>query len=163
MEVLSAYVRTNSPRKEGEAFVLLKRYPPLGADIQAILTVLGRREDKYDKGCLDLQVTHLCGANLDWANLAGTNLNAANLGYAHLHGTNLSGAYLSGVYFGEAFLDGANLNGANLLWANLADALLDGADLSAASGLTQKEIDSAFGDEKTILPTGLKRPERWSH
>src|SRR6266542_3345247 len=88
MEVLTAYVREHSPRKEeSQKLIEQKRVPGVGADIQAILTVLGRREPKYDKGKLNLAGTDLRGADLSGAYLSGANLNGADLG-----GVNLSTA-----------------------------------------------------------------------
>ena len=51
--------------------------PP--ADIQAILTVLGRRTYDYDEQPLNLGQTDLHGMNLIRANLNGANLTNANL------------------------------------------------------------------------------------
>ena len=43
----------------------------------------------------------------------------------------------------------------------LSQALLHGADLTGASGLTQEQVDHALGSERTLLPEGLRHPERW--
>jgi len=51
----------------------------------------------------------------------------------------------------------AVLRRADLLWAHL-----DGANLGGARGLTQKQINEAYGDAKTQLPDGLTRPARWA-
>jgi len=47
--------------------------------------------------------------------------------------------------------------------ANLAGALIDFLDLESAYGLTQQQIDVAYGNEHTGLPSGLACPtnERW--
>ena len=34
--------------------------------------------------------------------------------------------------------------------------------LSEARDLTQKQVDSAYGDEKTKLPKGIVRPKPWT-
>ena len=60
-----------------------------------------------------------------------------------------------------AYLRGANLKGADLLNADLEEADLGGADLSTSRGLTQSQIDSAFGDKNTTLPPGITRPAHW--
>lgn len=91
----------------------------LRADLQAALTVLGRRDTTHDAahggrfrpGRLDLRSARLRRADLSEANLA----------YANLHGVDLSGAYLLQ----------ADLNAANVGQANLRNAFLGGAKLGA--------------------------------
>ena len=81
-------------------------------DIQAILTVLGRRDEQARKQ------DGAAGRRLD---LAATDLRGANLWDAHLQGARLPGAV----------------------------------------GLTQEQLDMAFGNDRTLLPDGLTRPARW--
>jgi uncharacterized protein YjbI with pentapeptide repeats len=52
----------------------------------------------------------------------------------------------------RAALWGAHLEGADLAGANLKDA----------GNLTQEQVNSAKGDEETMLPEGLTRPAHWS-
>ena len=71
MEVLTAYVREKAPRqgKYAEEAALKPT-----TDIQAVLTVIGRRkatEMKRPDDFLDLSNTHLAGVNLEWADLSG--------------------------------------------------------------------------------------------
>src|SRR5262249_20264696 len=113
-------------------------------DIQAILTVIGRRTLTYRNGedqPLNLTLTNLSRADLFMANLSGARLSGANLTLATPIGANLS----------RAFLDEANLSGADL----------SGANLSGAMGLRQGQIESATGDAETKLPDGLQRPKHW--
>jgi type II secretory pathway pseudopilin PulG len=119
MEILTAYVREKTPLHEGEGQT--EKVKP-ATDIQALLTVIGRRHREYD----------LEGQRLD---LRGTDLRGADLREAHLEGANLS----------EAHLERANLRGAHF----------EEAYLHEAQGLTQAQLDQAFGDEKTKLPEGL--------
>jgi len=124
-----------------------------------------------------LREAHLAGANLRFAHLErarldGAHLDGANLEEAHLEGAGLFAAHLDGADLGDAHLEGANLEGAHLAGANLDDAHLagadledadlEGADLRGAKGLTQAQLDAAWGDEKTLLPAGLRRPARWT-
>ncbi|MBV8772564.1 MAG: pentapeptide repeat-containing protein [Deltaproteobacteria bacterium] len=54
----------------------------LSPDIQAILTVIGRRESRFEQGrneILDLSNTNLAKANLNGADLSGAHLNGATL------------------------------------------------------------------------------------
>ena len=137
MEVLTAYVRehaTHNTRPD---------YLDLAADIQAILTVLRRREWRYEKSDqqfdlhqtdlrrADLHGAHLEGANLDGLNLEGANLEGAHLDYAHLWETNLVAASLHGAHLKNADLEGPALEDAHarLAYADLTNANLENANL----------------------------------
>jgi len=195
MEVLTAYVRENVPRKEerpsqednpSDEKQLKETYqsPPKPAtDIQAILTVLGRRERTHEKpgqyldlngtdlNGADLSEAHLNGANLIGANLTRAHLNEANLSEAVLFAANLSGAHLSGAVLSEANLIGAvlreaslsravlrevDLSRAVLYEADLSRADLSRAVLSGAKNFTKSQIKSARINEETQLPDYLK-------
>ena len=90
MEVLCTYVREHS-RDQKESGQDKQRPEGPRADIQAILTVLGRRNVKYETYAnhLDLQ-----GANLSGADLSRAFLEKAQLRWAYLSEANLSGAIL---------------------------------------------------------------------
>lgn len=96
--------------------------------IQAILTVLGRREEgTCNQKHLNLSATDLRGANLKGAHFEG-----AILREAHLDRANLKEAHLDRADFWGACLRGANLKGAHLKCAILQTACLRGANLSGA-------------------------------
>jgi hypothetical protein len=80
--------------------------------------------------------------------------------YKVLEGADLRRAHLQG-----AVLFGANLDGAVLLEANLDGADLRHfdrhAELEQAAELIQAQIDQAYGDAETRLPTWLTRPVHW--
>ena len=180
MEVLTAYVRKHSQWKEIE----LPETNPITTDIEAILTVIRRRNWHYEKSdqILDLHGTNLHDANLEGAYLRGadlrgaylrrTNLRSAYLRDALLKGAYLWGADLEGAYLWRANLEDAYLRGVNLintylrgadLWgADLRGAYLRGADLEGALGITQEQINSAIGDATTRLPAGMVRPASWT-
>jgi hypothetical protein len=106
----------------------------------------------------DLNKDHvmLAGAPLEQAYLAGVDLQGANLSFAKLQGAdlrwaNLQGAYLSTANLGLADLWDANLQGADLRWANL----------QATRHLTQEQLNTANGDDRTQLPADLIRPAHW--
>jgi hypothetical protein len=108
-----------------------------------------------------LRGTHLKGADLEWAEMT-----VAYLAFSHLEGADLRGARLNHAYLWSAHLDGAFLNVASLdhaffLEASLTGAHLGDTDLSRAEGLTQKQVDSAYGNLKTKLPLGIHMPESW--
>ncbi len=183
VEVLTAFVRENArwedrpkkdkpktketnPDKEGKEV-----RPP--ADIQVILTVLGRRTRTFEKKdqSLNLRKTDIRGASLEKANLEGANLYLANLEGAGLEKANLKGAFLVGANLKGANLGGANLERANFYLASLREAYLgdanlegayfyftnlEGANLEEARVLTKTQIESAMINENTNLPDYLK-------
>nr|MDZ8047875.1 pentapeptide repeat-containing protein [Nostoc sp. DedQUE02] len=125
MEVLTAFVRENAPLKDfsekntenTDSLIIvntlnyqkpkeIEEKLKLQTDIQAALTVIGRRksENELENQSLDLNNIDIRGANLIEANLQGAYLNEANL---------------QGAYLIEANLQKANLNKANLQGANL--------------------------------------------
>jgi len=91
MEVLSAYMREHAQRPCASTAPLM--HPT--TDVQAILTVIARRDENRDRNPLALNDTCLTGAFLTGTDLSGADFSSADL----------SGAFLSG-----AFLSGANLN-----------------------------------------------------
>jgi uncharacterized protein YjbI with pentapeptide repeats len=103
------------------------------SDIQAILTVLGRRDEtarKQDQAArrrLDLVAIDLRGANLREAHLERADLTGADLQGAYLTRVHLESARLRGAYLGQA-----HLQNASLLGAHLQNARLRGADLKLA-------------------------------
>ena len=118
MEVLTAFVRENARWPQDQPAPQPAKLPPLRTDIQAILTVIGRRTRTYGNG-EDLRL-----------DLSGTDLRRVNLRNAHLEGAELWGAHLE-----EADLQGAHLESAYLIGARLEGALLGGAHLERADFL----------------------------
>lgn len=165
MEILTAFVRENAAIREVDEVkekqpqpIYLgrykngERYPQPSAmknheqslkirrDIQAALTVIGRRNSqqegenqKLDLRETDLRRADLLEANLQRADLRGSDFRVANLRGANLCGANLDDAKLAGSILYEANLLKANLQGANLNGANLNRAELCGANLRGAS------------------------------
>jgi hypothetical protein len=131
VEVLAAYIREHAPPAYSKS-------PDLpsspDADVQAALTVLGRRTAVAAENPIDLAGRHLSSARLNGANLLGAQLFAADLSHTGLNGANLTGARL--VL--------ADLTGAGLIGANLTGAHLDGANLTRArvtrDALTEEQL-----------------------
>lgn len=166
MEVLTAFVRENSRKPMEETAVPREESTDtqsdgtdeigLREDIQAIMTVIGRREwtDKEPPQTLDLGGVSLAGYNLLEANLINIDLNGADLSgktilrEANLSGVDLSGANLSGADLSKANLSGANLSGADLSGANLNRANLSKANFNEAnlSGAHLFGADMTEGD-----------------
>jgi uncharacterized protein YjbI with pentapeptide repeats len=165
MEVLTAYVREHArwseamPRSEEPSD---EAEPTV--DIQAVLTVLGRRSQWYQNGevqCLDLRHTdlqraYLPSAHLEGANLGGAHLERANLGKAHLEGAGLGAAHLERAHLGEAHLEGASLGGAHLERAYLGGAHLERAYLFAAH-LEEAYLPSAHLEGASLGAAHLER------
>ncbi|MBD1880300.1 pentapeptide repeat-containing protein [Coleofasciculus sp. FACHB-T130] len=142
MEVLTAFVREKAPLKEEQ--IQQEQLPKIPTDIQAALTVIGRRDVDEDpeNQRLNLQHTNLDGADLSAANLQGANLFGANLQGANLFGANLQGANLRRANLQGADLFGGNLQGADLIGANLQEAYLSNANLQRAA-LTGANLQEA--------------------
>ena len=79
-----------------------------------------------------------------------------------LSGQNLQAVNLRGAYLIAADMWDADLRGADFIGADLRDADLSGANLSTSMFLTQMQINSAKGDEKTLLPFYIQRPSHWT-
>jgi uncharacterized protein YjbI with pentapeptide repeats len=145
MEVLTAFIREHSrepwppPDSEGQLGPRSTR-----PDVQATITVVGRRGAEHDIQPMDLGGANLRGATLTHANLRGADLTHADLG----------GAYLDGAYLGGATLGGATLTSATLTGADLADADLAGADLAGANlagaNLADADLTSANLADATL-------------
>lgn len=155
MEVLCAFVRERAAWAEERELSATA-----AADVQAVLTVLGRRmrsHEKREEQRLDLRRTDLRGvdlsdlhleraclleAHLEGADLQGLHLEGADLRRAYLtnadmveanlKGADLREAHLESAYLVEAHLEGADLGGAHLEGAYLGGAFLEGADLGGA-------------------------------
>lgn len=85
----------------------------------------------------------------------------ADLIGARLRGADLRAALLRGAYLIAADLRQADLRAADLIGADLRDADLRGADLSDSLFLTQSQLNAAKGDETTLVPPWLARPDHW--
>jgi hypothetical protein len=168
MEVLGAFVREHT-RRGGQRRLIgawcggrwagsqsTKPRPP-DADVQAALTVIGRRTTDHDTRLIDLAGVDLTLADLNNAELAGAELERADLAGAKLIGSNLDAvdlcrANLVGANLAIAILTSANLTGAYLsrAWApgaDLTDAGLIDADLTCAdltrANLTRADLTDA--------------------
>jgi hypothetical protein len=156
MEVLITFVREHSrepwpPSVDDEPGpdVPRRRTRP---DIQAAVTVIGRRNPRYDPQNiivrqLGLQMEVQYGPDLTRATLTHANLTGANLAYARLSGADLSGADLFGADLSHAFLARTDLTGADLTHALLTRADFGGAILTGAflaiSDLTDADLTRA--------------------
>ncbi len=122
LEALCAFVRNGTKGKVTDQ---------PASDIQAALTVIGRRAGGYEK--VDLSGAHLAGANLSSSALIAADLGNANLSAAILGGADLSDANMANANLGRADLNGANLTAADLQGVDLRGANLRGAKLPVSS------------------------------
>jgi hypothetical protein len=140
IEVLTAYVRQHA-RYEGEE----GEPPPLPTDIQAVMSVLARRDITQDRKD---QPLHLAGTDLRRLVLdarEGAHLEGAILDEAHLENARLYNAHLEGAWLREAHLVGAILSDAHLQGANL-----EGAHVSRE---LYTDFSLALYDYDTVWPT----------
>jgi hypothetical protein len=141
MEVLSACIREHSskpwPEQESGGTAAERSTRP---DIQAALTVIGRRNLGRDDRPIDLT-----GVNLTRARIVG-NLVRAGLTGATLTGADLAGATLTGASLGGANLTGAILGGVK--WPEDAQ-VPEGWKLDAEAGRLQRaDADSGAATTK---------------
>jgi uncharacterized protein YjbI with pentapeptide repeats len=138
VEVLSAFIRTTAKPLTSCIF------SSPTSDIQAALTVLGRRDATHDNNTyVDLTYTCLNSyklprATLGHADLRNSDFTGTDLTDADLANADLTGANLRVTQFADANLTDANLLSTQLTGANLSDAqlinsVLSGADLGGAN------------------------------
>ena len=162
MEMLAAFIRERSrgqwppPDPGGQA-----RQRSLRPDVQAALTVVGRRLTERDIGPVDLARADLTGADLGGADLGGADLTEAVLANAVLARADLPAAKLvradlAGADLGGARLTGADLTRADLTGADLTDVDLTGADLTRAD-LTRADLTGALWPAGGPVPAGWDR------
>jgi uncharacterized protein YjbI with pentapeptide repeats len=154
MEYLAAFVRNAPRRKEEEG---------IPDDIQAALTVIGRRNPDNDKESLNLRNTDIRGAKLFGADLQGANLFGADLREVCLTKANLKGAVLTTANLKGAVLWEANLEGAKLDIANLEEAKLRKTNLQRAnfscSILRRTDFNKAKLQEANLSGADLRKAD----
>jgi hypothetical protein len=139
-------------------------------DVQAAMTVLGRRLPSRDPLDLYLSWVDLRRAYLSDAWLAGTEMRHANLarawmrrvhledsdlGHTDLRKARMEGARLTRANLSQAYLQGAQLIGADLRDAKLIGADLRGTNLNGAR-LDGADLTDAHVDSTTVWPEGFK-------
>ena len=160
MEILCAYIRTNAPLDPETS---MSRKEPR-ADIQAALTVIGRRApDKIalerTKGfVLDLRDADLRVADLRDGDFAQAWFWRSNFQFAVLTRANLKGADLRGANLSYARLIKTRFDAKTNLQNTLFDkACVFNIDFSK-TGVTQEQLSQMFASVDTRVPPGLTRP-----
>jgi uncharacterized protein YjbI with pentapeptide repeats len=144
LEALCAFVR------EHTIGMIVAERPT--TDVQAVLTVIGRRPKELRP--VDLSGAVVPGAALQNANLAGVALLGANLHRADLIGANLHRAFLDFATLNQAIMFNANLSTAMLSSANLSGAILFNANLSSAF-LSSADLSGAILSDANLSDAHL--------
>jgi uncharacterized protein YjbI with pentapeptide repeats len=181
MEILCAYVRKNTNQLRQD----FSEVPPY-VDVQAALSVIGRRSEKQRKleqkkhYGLDLRNCNLVLVNLsdlhfENANFSCSRLEGATLTKTHFEGavffrSNLERAsfidtHLDGTAFKETSLKNAYFERTDFAKARCLDVHFEGANLYSAHGVMREMLENCYGDEATRLPPGVTPPtdESWKH
>jgi Pentapeptide repeats (8 copies) len=170
MEVLTAYIREHARREDVPPDPLRGKHLALAdpasddddwdptevvrpaTDVQAALTVLGRRDLAHEPGAaaaLDLRYTDLRGARFQ-KNFEAAIFAQSDLRGASFRAVDLRRAYFVGDLRGADFT-GANLERSSLMASDLSKALLNNADLSRST-ITATKFTGAVVDERTRWP-----------
>ncbi|MBX9614099.1 MAG: pentapeptide repeat-containing protein [Caulobacteraceae bacterium] len=116
-----------------------------------------------DLSGLEARGLNLSGARLRQADLSLSIMNRTRFSSTDLRDVEAYGGVFSSSNFNRAdlthasfvgtFLEGSSFSGATLTGTNFS-----GARLTRATGLTQRQLDTACGDATTALPPGLRIP-----
>jgi hypothetical protein len=188
MEAIFAYLSASAPGRretdhpwyeglDGDELRRRVKQLVLASNVQAAITIIGRRDPRYDQkaGVLNLKGLDLGDARLDharlavrWPLLSKVTLRYSHLAGAHLRWAELNSADLTGAVLCDADLEGANLTGArlegcDLRFANLKDvtlknANLEGANLTGVGGLGSAQLVGVRWDAETRWPDGVVPP-----
>ena len=163
MEILCAYIRTNAPWDRTTP-TPVKR---LRADIQAALTVIGRRApdkialERHKGFRLDLRDADLRGADLRDGDFAQARFWGSNFQFAVLTRTNLKGAQLNDATLSYAHLFKTRFDAkTDLLKTTFDKAFVFNTDFSK-TGVTQEQLSQMFASVDNLVPHGLTRPTHW--
>lgn len=136
MQTLSAFVREQikapAPRLVGNRYESpdpSEIYAPPRVDIQAAVSVIGRRERLHDR---KIDRPMLAGVNLSGYDLSNGDFTGANFRGSYLCGAVLSGARLEAARFDYAVLERADLFGAECMGASFMGAAAPGARFAHA-------------------------------
>ena len=150
MEVLSSYIRS---RRTGALRNADSIDDPNPLDIQAIMTVVGRRTwsheidgEKLDFSRVDLHGLNFRKAHLEEVSFESANLDGIDMTDAILEGSSFVNTSLQGATLTNANLDEADFNGAKIAGANLS-----GCNLGKPLNLTASQVYSAYWDRTTII------------
>ena len=174
MEILCAYVRYNSPRtyetdKADRSF-------PLREDIQAAITIIGRREkwpecqkrmdiEEEREYSINLTNCYLHAINFSDVNLHNALFDGADLRYALLFNADMRfasffGTDLRNACMDEADMSGVHIKGAEMKGAEMENAYVYRGDFSNCVGLDEYQIKEMFLGIDVKIPTDWKHPQK---
>jgi len=177
VEILTAFVRENAPWPPREDAAREQRVVSsvvLGStdtersvpsrprtDVQAVLTVLGRREPGHEVA-LRLDHTELSGASLRGARMERVALRAAHLERADLEGAHLEHTDLNGAHLEAAKLSDAHLEDATLLGTFIPTVSAVAPESGPSGGGTLRRddvVETAHLEGATLLRAHLERAD----
>ncbi|MGO1025752.1 pentapeptide repeat-containing protein [Streptomyces rubiginosohelvolus] len=159
VQVLAAFVRQHAPRAslEVEGDLMPEDVTNPSDDVQAALTVLGRRPDRGgEEGVIDLSYTDLSRANLADGRFDRVNFSGTQLYGAQLAGTKMRGALLGGAELTAAQLPGTDLRGADLRGERPFE-------VHVPARISLGQLLSAEFDGLTYLPEELEESTQVQH
>jgi|GEM_PF-6096325 len=174
VETLAGFIRNNAQaniennislnNRTNDSDIPRQQYMEDKADVQAALTVLGRRchrdKEKAHQIVLlhrtDLRGVILNKAHLERINLMEVNLEGAYLQDAHLNVTYLVDANMREVILDNANINGAFLSGADLTLASINNASLIGTDLDG-SEMSEAKLNDANLTEASLNKVDLSK------
>lgn len=158
MAVLTAYVRAHAPWRQPASQAANDPARP-ASDVQAAMTVIGRRDPVHDRQVLNLEEVDLRGVAMADANLRRTLFSGSHLEQADLIRADLREAVMPKANLRAASLHGARLDGANLVWAHLQSAILWRAELRGVhwqgAHLESAQLGKATLDDAPTGPPGM--------
>ena len=108
------------------------------------------------------QKSEMLRVNFNGANLTGTNFSKSEAGRSQFENATMGNNDFSFSNLARADFRKAKIKGPlKLEGAFLFQTRIEGVDISKAIGLAQWQVDMACGDEETLLPEGLTRPDEW--
>ncbi len=132
VEVLSAFVRSRTDQEVPPRDAASLEWSSPSADVQAVLSVLGRLPTRVGVTRGDLRRCDLRGADFRGTRLGAVKLTAAALDEADFREAYLEGADLRAASLKRCNFDGAHLQGAQLWFADLRGSRLWSAGLRNA-------------------------------
>lgn len=178
MEVVAAFIREHShERRPAESPDVTGVWrSSMRPDVQAAVTVVGRRDTKCDIRPIDLRGADLSEAILTGADLSKVNLWGADLSNSaglelDLQGANITNANLTRAQLNNANLAHSHLSGklihASLMQADLSDAYLgpsvlvtrDGTRVSLTADLTDAKLRRAVLIRANLTRADLTRAD----
>jgi hypothetical protein len=165
MEVLTAYVRKNAPVPTDEN--PRERYAQGPAtEIQAILTVLGRRkrghlregDRRLDLSRTDLRHAKLSQLHLDRVRFDYAFMKRADLSMAHVLGASFAGCDLSEAWFSGTYAERADFQDSVLFSTIFRSAWLTGCSFYRANAFFAQ-----FSENRGLTEQQLKEANNWQH